>query len=735
MQRRSFLQKLGIGVPALAIGKQGFTKVPYTWQTYRAFYPEINTLDNAKTREGQIILRLALESTNPVQLAGIEGQLEIKGAKINRTKSYFFEPGEDHLEAQNFTAYTSLDHTDVLVAWLDGPTENTEVTIKKGGNPISFSLKDIVAQKQLTFNSGTAKITVNFLLDKEIGEIDPTALNITPPADDFTFALMADPQGGDPTDATNNSTTRMKIHNAFVEESVELVNSLAGNPLFTLMVGDIVDHQGQWTNYQAMLSLFKPLKTPVLFSVGNHETRYQAVFGPGYNMEEFTNFFNAQKQVNGLDKILYSFNLGQWHFVVWPDPLRANFWETHPHYFDWLESDLEKHKDRPTMFFHHVPLMPIGINPLINYVETVDVKRQVIEILARHGNVKFAISGHVHIPLKASAKIAVSYKGINFINLPAAGYRPRAFGEEDFYGGPTQGIAIVEVKGKEATINYENVTREVYSYDNKLPAFDSEKWPLWLNHKWELPATDFLRNGNFKDGLQHWAQRFVYKEDVNPSNLCEVQKNARQGSAQSLYLFTRKRGYDAPGQDRLPQTINRLCQAVNVNSNEIPSLSLSFKIDPAHYRASSYNGAYVWIEGFEKFYKRANLVYSVNKMYYSIGGNHSDVKLVKPVHFDIAAQPGDWHALTINFQDDFNQHAEGKKLTSFAIDRIVINLGVWTVNDGNNQEIGMHFDALSLHHRKESSNLDGKPLDRKSEDDFWYGGIKHVAGEHQYKIN
>ncbi len=734
MLRRSFLQKLGIGVPALAIGKQGLNKGGNVWHPYQSFYPEINTLEDAKTREGQIILRIASVSQNPAEVIGLKGKLQVKGGKINRIKSYFFEPGEDHLDAQGFTTHTSLDNSDVMVVWLDEPTENTEVSVK-GKTNLTFRLKEIITRKELVFEESGAKITVNFLLDKEIGEVDPKTLNIAQPGDDFTFALMADPQGGDPTDTTNNSTTRMKIHNAFVEESVELVNNLPGNPLFTLVVGDIVDHQGQWSNYQAMLNFFKPLKTPILFSLGNHETKYQAVFTPGYNMEEFTNYFNAQKEVNGLDKLLYSFNLGQWHFVVWPDPLRANFWETHPHYFDWLERDLEKHKDWPIMFFHHVPLMPIGINPLINYVETVDVKRQVIEILAKHGNVKYAISGHVHIPLKASVKTAVSYKGINFINLPAAGYRPRAFGEEDYYGGPTQGIAIVEVKGKEAVVKYQNVTREIYTYDNNLPSFNDQQWPLWLSHKWELSAAAVLRNGNFQEGLAHWAQRYTYKEDENPSNLCEVRKGARPGSTQSLYIFSRKRGYDAPGQDRLPQTINHICQAVNIGSNALPMLSMAFKIDPEHYRANSYNGAYVWIEGFEKHYKRINLVYSVNKMYYGIGGNYSEVKLVKPIHFDITAPPGEWHTLSLNIQDDFNKHAEVNQKASFAIDRMVINLGVWTVNDGNNQNIGIYIDNLSLQEGNNTSSVDGKAIARKSEDDFWNGGIKHVAGEHQYKIN
>ena len=82
--------------------------------------------------------------------------------------------------------------------------------------------------------------------------------------------------------------------------------------------------------------------------------------------------------------------------MVWPDPLRNRFWETHPHYFDWLERDLEKHRERPTVVFQHVPVHPVGISPP--------------DQLCRIGLCK--------------------------TNLPAAGYHPRAFGEADFYGCP-----------------------------------------------------------------------------------------------------------------------------------------------------------------------------------------------------------------------------------------------------------------------------------------------------------
>ena len=112
------------------------------------------------------------------------------------------------------------------------------------------------------------------------------------------------------------------------------------------------------------------------------------------------------------------------------------------------------------MVFQHVPVHPAGISPHINYAESVFVKRTFLEILSRYGNVKYCLSGHVHIPVRASFKTAVSYRGIQLINLPAAGYRPRAFGEEDFYGGPTQGLAMVHIRGTEASINTKRSQRK-----------------------------------------------------------------------------------------------------------------------------------------------------------------------------------------------------------------------------------------------------------------------------------
>ena len=115
----------------------------------------------------------------------------------------------------------------------------------------------------------------------------------------------------------------MRIHNAFIEDSIILSNSIPERPLFSLILGDIVDSQGERENFEVMQRYWEYLDSPVLYELGNHESKYSSTFEPGYDMSAFNNYFAAQKKVNGMEKILYSFNVGQWHFVVWPDPLRS----------------------------------------------------------------------------------------------------------------------------------------------------------------------------------------------------------------------------------------------------------------------------------------------------------------------------------------------------------------------------------------------------------------------------
>jgi 3',5'-cyclic AMP phosphodiesterase CpdA len=731
--RRAFLKQSSLVVPALLLNTEEAPLPHYT-------YPRIRSLEDARMKDGWTRVRIELSSTSPERVGTYEGNIRIKGAGRHEIRSWFFEGGEDHFnpETQAWKSEAAQRSVDVLVIKLLEPNDQTHIRLTHAAGDFSFYLQELVASETLTHSWGNTLLQANLLLDHEIGHIDWKELGMTDPGEEFQFVIMADPQGGDPGEPSNRVPTRMKIHNAFIEESIRVINELDPQPAFTIVNGDIVDSEGQARNFAAMLRFFEVLKSPLLFEAGNHETRYNSVFTPGYNMTAFDNFFAAQKQVNGLEKLLYSFEIGRWHFVVFPDPLRRHFWETHPHYFEWLEADLEAYKDWPVIFLHHVPLHPIGIDPLTSYVESPYVKRTLLDILSKWGHVKYVFSGHVHIPLKASVKTAVSYRGMKLINLPAAGYRPRSFGEADFDGGPTQGVAIVAVKGTAASVSFRTVTNYQFHYPDTLPEFRPEDWPLWLNSKWELPATPQLVNGSFEQGLEGWHRRYVYQEDERVANLCEVRRLLEKDHFHALYLFTQSRDYPAPGQDRMPQTINHLCQAIEVPAGRQPVLHLSYRLDPAYFDPSGASAAFVWIEGYSKSHKYLNLVYAAGTMIADPGGVQSQAEQTGYRHLDLPGDRDGWNEGALNIWADGERTGEpDARLALLAIDRLVINLGVWTQNDEGKHAIAVFFDELRIEFADANtvlppSHIGSFAVDTKAPAAIWNKQNHHIAGEHQY---
>ncbi len=739
MKRRQFIRGVGISSAALATTPAyGAVHQSTSFALPYYSYGGIGSLDDVISQEGLVVIRLAVQDNPDVVGQQLAGRINVKKAGIDRARSYFFENDEEFIaDPLSFESRTMGSDKEVMVLWLKEASDKTTVHIA-GDSRFQFTLNDLIENVEVSKQLGGTTVKANFLLDREMGEITPGDFGAPEPGDDFSFVAMADPQGGLPDD-TEKLKTRMKIHNAFIQESVELVNNLDFNPLFIVVAGDVCDDWGYEKDLVQMNAFLSKLKSPVLYGIGNHETLLRSEFGPGYNMDAFNNFLAAQKSINGLDKLLYSFNAGRWHFVVWPDPLRKNFWETHPHYFDWLERDLEKHKDRPTMVFQHVPIHPIGITPHINYAESVFVKKTFLEILSKHGNVKYVLSGHVHIPVKASFKTAVSMRGINLINLPAAGYRPRSFGEEDYYGGPSQGVAIIHIKGDKAAVQYKTVTEEVFDYPAKLPEFDDVAYPLWLNQKWELPAGQNFINGNFQDELSGWARRFVYAEDENPSNLCETRPApGKDGSA--LYMFCRRRGYQAPGQDRLPQDINRVSQAIEIGKGAKHVIHFNYRIDGENTDPKGYAGGYALIEGYSGSNRVHKLMYSAGKIWVNTWGARNLNKNIPYHHFALSAKPDSWHETGLNIARDFEITEPGKNYSDLNVDRLVVTLGVWNINDGDEQPFGIYFTNFALASAGTArSNIGGVPIETKPEEDVWWLNKTwpwvNAAGEHRYIIS
>lgn len=735
MKRRKFIQNLGLGVaPVVVQPVLGATGPGQEFPQYNYRQPE--NLQESVTKEGQIIVRLEFQSDNS-HGQQLKPEINIEKGNILRSKSYFFEQGEDNFTGGSEAPVisTALGDVDVLVLWLDRFNDDTLISVADKAGGFAFTLSEILKKQEVKGQIGRAQVKANFLLDKEMGELNPADVGIQNHGDDFSFIIMADTQGGDASD-TEGNLCRMKIHNAFIEESIRLTNNLKVKPAFCLMLGDIVDHQGEKEHFAQMARFFGKLKMPVLYEMGNHESRYQTSFEPGYNLSGFNNYFAAQKAINGMELLLYSFNLGKWHFVVWPDPLRRMFWENHPHYFDWLERDLEKHKDLPTVFLQHIPMHPIGINPLVNYCETPYIKSLLFDILSKHGNVKTIFSGHVHIPVKSSLKTAVAVRGINCINLPAAGYRPRGFGEEDFYGGPAQGICIVDVKGDNISATYKTVTLEEFPYPEKLPSFDPEKYPLWFGHKWELPANGQFINGNFANDLSGWGRRFVYHEDENPSNICEVRK---QDGIPVLYLKTEKRGFHTPGQDRLPQDINRIFQAVKLEQGKEPFVSFEYRLDGENCDFSGFNGLYIWVEGYRKSAKLVNLLYFANKAWVNLGSTYSSSAGPGPFIFSLDNVPDVWHKVRLNVKSDFENNAGGLKFFDPAPDRLVVSAGIWNINDGRKQPFAAFLKNFSIGYNLDSvSQIDGKKVETMPDERKWWRGklmpSGNLAGEHHYHV-
>ena len=721
MKRRNFVKTLGAGIST------GYIIQNQSWQNINPYQEKINTLEEALSKEGLLMVRVAITGKN-ANLKNLNTRVKVDNGKIDRMKTYFFENNEDDFSKSKSLAEVKVNKhdEDVLVLWLKNVEKDTVLRIQADVER-KINLPQLLEGEQgIDLEDGT--IVINLLFDKEIGEIKPEELGIPTGNSDFRFTILADPQGGNPKVDNTESPTRMKIHNAFIEETIELINNLKPQPVFNLVLGDFVDSKGQEGHFKQMLEYHDKLKTPYLIEVGNHETAYSAKFR-AYDMSALDNFFAAQKQANGMDKILYSFDLGQWHFIVWPDPLRSSFFPTHPHYFDWLEQDLEKNKKRPTIFMQHIPIHPIGINPLINYAESPEVKKLLMKILTGHGNVKYVFSGHVHIPLKASVKTAVEYEGIKFVNLPAAGFRPRAFGEADYYGGPSQGMAVLDIKNENVKLSFHTVSGEVFQYPEKFEQFDPAKYPLWLNYTWELEANKELLNGNFSAGLAEWHKRFVHQEDKSPSNICEVKSGAGKNDSPALYLYSRERGYPIPGQDRLPQDINRVCQVIELQSEALPEISIDFLLEQEHFHPGALSSFYIWIEGFAGSQKKMNVVYAPGKMMGGVGGRYAQSNVVHPMIFDLPAKPGQWQNALLNLSNDFKMQSEETQREA-GMNKLAINLGVWTINDGLKQESGVLIDNVKIIKSRDASNVGGTPVTKKQDEDIYYRKVDHVAGEH-----
>jgi hypothetical protein len=517
---------------------------------------------------------------------------------------------------------------------------------------------------------------------KEYGipaKLDLSSLGLTKTKKKYSFIVMADPQGGNPD--VNNVHGRIGPTNEKIKKLVESINREPVQPEFVVVVGDVVDDEGETEHFEAMHSMLSEINAPVLYEMGNHETHYTGnatmpgLFDPEdeeYNFKLVSNYVLAQKKMSGINRICYSYDVGDIHFIVFPNPMRPGFFETYP-CFDWLEKDLRAHKDQPVVFFHHTPVVPTGHADIVSYSEAPAIKRRIVEYLAAHGNVKYAMSGHEHIPFKSALKTAKVYNGTTYINLPSGGIGTRKYGEPDIVSHPTVGYAVVDVDGTEMKMKLKHFDDVVNL--PKLSEFNPDDCKLWFYEDWELPAFNALKNGDFSEGLKHWGKYFIYQQDRNPSITQNVVRDSQKTRALELYI-----GKDQPYGNAV--TLNKVAQMIDLQGRDQAYLNLEYKINGQDLMG--YAGGVVSVALYRGQEILGKIVYSLGKAYHKLDGLYSSKG--DYFHYRCAYKPDVWNTAQINLAEDIAliQRERDTRLSLKDADKVKITLQAWT--DGKHWE-------------------------------------------------
>ena len=310
-------------------------------------------------------------------------------------------------------------------------------------------------------------------------------------------------------------------------------------------------------------------------------------------------------------------------------------------------------------------------------------------MLAAHGKVKYAMSGHVHIPFKSSLKSARKYKGTTYINLPSGGIGTRNYGEQDIVSDPTVGYAVVDVDGSEMEMKLKHFDDVVDL--PQLSEFNPDDCKLWFHEDWELPAFNALKNGDFSKGMDYWSKYFIYQQDRNPSITQDVIKDLQKTNALELYIDK-----DVPYGGYV--TFNQVAQMIDLQGKNKPCLNFEYKINGQDIFGNA--GGVVSVALYRGEENLGKIVYSFGKAYKKLDGVFTST--YDYVHYRCAYQPDVWNQGQINLADDiaFIQADRKSRLSLTDADKVKITLQAWTRGKNwktlEDSQIRIQFADVSL---------------------------------------
>lgn len=204
-------------------------------------------------------------------------------------------------------------------------------------------------------------------------------------------------------------------------ECLHQIQSHPRKPALILNTGDSVmetlkstrDHaDAQWKLWRDTLQRENSL--PIYHCLGNHDI--WGLAAPDTAAYKSDPSYGKKLGLDGLgiEKPYYSFNQGGWHFVAMDsisyDPSHPAGWigGLDDEQFAWLEQDLASTpKATPVVVYSHLPILHVcwmrmqkpdeDMKYIMGPHGSLGDARRVIDLFAKHPNVKLCLSGHIHL--------------------------------------------------------------------------------------------------------------------------------------------------------------------------------------------------------------------------------------------------------------------------------------------------------------------------------------------------
>ena len=514
----------------------------------------------------------------------------------------------------------------------------------------------------------------------------------------FSFAIIADPQlsheGNKNRVAVNSRLTLMK--------AIDEINNMNPRPDFIIHLGDLVNVPDS-LSFENFVKSTKHACMPTLWIHGNHDSY------PPYSI-----FKHYQSIATGMNEAWYSWEIGEWHFIAIPCNFRSrdNIQISEEKKFvQWLENDLNLHKEKPTIIFGHLPLIPVGLSQLEWYTYFFPLRLTLLDLLTRHGNVKWYFNGHVHNGIKASIKMSKNFKGINFVTCPTI-IESRNFGEElsGFEAGLLNGgyYAIVEVDGPDLQLNARLADIEdSYKYPQPFKLFEEKDEPRWFNKIVDFEPVKRIENGGFENGLTGWGVSYRYMSDEDPAFLTEISSCRKSEGKFSVKIHSHS---------KLPifwanDDYHQIYQVVEIPVHDLrPIFTANYFLE----KKPGNGGGFIRVAGiagnslkFHMMFKygsnESKVVYlpqCILNEYYGriLGGKYLNnmAKEKQAMFWDITNEPGVWHELIVDIADLYDRGiGEEGAFKKLGITKFHISLGTWN-NKEEGSESTVYFDCIRL---------------------------------------